>query len=69
MWDFNWYRAPDPDALVRRLAARASPGAIIVMHDGHHKDPHADRRYAVDATARLVPALRARGFEFGRICD
>lgn len=68
LWDFNWYRAPDPAALARRLRDAASPGAIIVMHDGHHADPQADRAYAVDATARLVPLLRARGFAFGRVC-
>ena len=68
LWDFNWYRRPDPDALVERLASRASDGDIIVIHDGHHEDPQADRRYAVEATARLVPALRARGFELAKIC-
>ena len=39
------------------------------MHDGHHDDPRADRRYTIVATARLIPALRARGFAFGTICD
>ena len=38
------------------------------MHDGHHEDPRADRRYAVDATLRLVPLLRDQGFAFGTIC-
>ena len=68
LWDFNWYRRPDPKALVDRLARRASDGDIIVIHDGHHENPEADRRYAVEATASLVPALRARGFQFGKIC-
>lgn len=68
LWDFNWYRRQDPLALVKNLDRRVSDGDIIVMHDGHHKDPRADRQYAVDATAMLIPALRARGFRFGRIC-
>ena len=68
LWDWNWFRAPDPDTLVRRFAGRVSAGDIIVMHDGHHEDPRADRRYAVDATARLVPTLRDQGFAFGTIC-
>jgi hypothetical protein len=42
--------------------------SVPVMHDGHHRDPRADRRYAIDATARLIPALRARGLGFGRLC-
>lgn len=68
MWDWNWWRRPDPGRLSRRLAARASDGDIIVMHDGHHVNPRADRRHTVEATAALVPRLRQRGFLFGRLC-
>jgi peptidoglycan/xylan/chitin deacetylase (PgdA/CDA1 family) len=68
LWDFNWYRRPEPASLAARLARRASAGDIVVMHDGHHEDPRADRRHTVEATRRLVPALRARGFELGRLC-
>lgn len=68
LWDFNWFRARTADALVPRLADRASPGDIVVIHDGHHEDPRADRRYAVETVDRLIPELRARGFAFGIIC-
>ena len=68
LWDFNWYRRQDSTSLADRLAGRVSDGDIIVIHDGHHEDPRADRQYAVEATSRLVPALRDRGFEFGTIC-
>lgn len=69
MWDFNWWRSPKPERLAARLATRASDGSIVVMHDGHHKNPRADRQRTVDATRALVPALRARGFEFGTLCS
>ena len=68
LWDWNWYRPRQADDLARRLAERASAGDIIVMHDGHHENPRADRQYAVEATALLVPALRELGFELGTIC-
>ncbi len=68
LWDFNWLRAKTADSLTPRLIDRASPGDIIVIHDGHHKDPRAERRYAIETVDRLVPELRARGFAFGRIC-
>lgn len=68
LWDFNWFRARAADALVPRLADRASPGDIVVIHDGHHKDARPDRRYAVETVDRLIPELKSRGFEFGRIC-
>jgi peptidoglycan/xylan/chitin deacetylase (PgdA/CDA1 family) len=68
LWDFNWFRAKSADALVPRLAGRASPGDIIVIHDGHHQDPRADRRYALDTVDRLIVELKADGFSFGTIC-
>lgn len=67
LWDWNWWQVRDPASLADRLARRASAGDIIVMHDGHHLDPRADRQYAVDATALLIPALRARGFTLERL--
>jgi peptidoglycan/xylan/chitin deacetylase (PgdA/CDA1 family) len=68
LWDWNWWKPADAEQLARRLSRRASSGDIIVMHDGHHVNPRADRRYAVEAASRLIPALRARGFSFGTIC-
>jgi chitooligosaccharide deacetylase len=68
-WDFNWFRARTADSVTNRISARASDGFIAVIHDGHHRDPVADRRYAVEAVERLVPALRARGFELRTICE
>jgi peptidoglycan-N-acetylglucosamine deacetylase len=69
LWDFNWYRRPDPDRLVRRFVREAQAGDIIVMHDGHHVDPRADRGHTVEITARLLPELRARGFIFNALTD
>lgn len=68
MWDWNWWRATRPERLAPRLAERASDGSIVVMHDGHHKNPRADRQRTVDATAQLIPLLRRRGFAFGVLC-
>ena len=68
LWDFNWFRKRTADALVPRFVARASPGDIVVIHDGHHKNPRADRQYAVDTVDRVIPELKARGFQFGTIC-
>jgi peptidoglycan-N-acetylglucosamine deacetylase len=68
MWDWDWWRTPTGDRIAARLARKASPGDIIVIHDGHHKNPRANRRYAGEAVRQLVPQLRARGFEFRRLC-
>lgn len=68
-WDWNWFRRRTGNAVASRVLKRASAGDIVVMHDGNHAKPDADHRYAVDATARLIPALRAKGFVFGTVCD
>lgn len=69
LWDWNWYRPKDARRLAAKLARAADPGEIVVMHDGHHIDPRADRQYAVEATALLVPALKKRGFRLGTLCE
>jgi peptidoglycan-N-acetylglucosamine deacetylase len=69
LWDFNWYRQREAFSLAQRLARRMSPGDIVVLHDGHHVDPRPDRQYAVEATRQLVPAIKAKGWRLGRLCD
>lgn len=69
MWDWDWFRRKQPDRLVKRIAARATAGSIIVLHDGHHKDPRAKRAYVVETVDKLIPRLRADGFVFGTICE
>jgi peptidoglycan/xylan/chitin deacetylase (PgdA/CDA1 family) len=68
LWDWNWYRPREAEGLPRRLSRAAGSGDIIVMHDGHHVDARPDRRYAIEATRRLLPAIRDRGFGFGTLC-
>jgi peptidoglycan-N-acetylglucosamine deacetylase len=69
LWDFDWNREPDADRIARRLVRGTDAGDIVVMHDGHHIEPDADRWHTVEATRQLIPALRAKGLEFGTICE
>jgi peptidoglycan/xylan/chitin deacetylase (PgdA/CDA1 family) len=68
LWDWNWFRERTADSVSVRVLDRASAGDIVVMHDGDESAPFADQRYTVEATARLIPDLRAKGFGFGTIC-
>lgn len=68
MWDWNWWQQPKDVAVARRLAGKASAGDIIVIHDGHHVNPRADRRHAGETVRRLVPVLRGRGYAFDKLC-
>jgi peptidoglycan/xylan/chitin deacetylase (PgdA/CDA1 family) len=68
LWDVNVFRERTADGLVPRLVSRASPGDIVVIHDGDDDNPRADRRYAVETVDRVIPELKTRGFQFGTIC-
>lgn len=68
MWDWDWWRAPRADRIASRLARKASAGDIVVIHDGHHANPRADRRHAAETIRILAPRLRSRGFAFAPLC-
>jgi peptidoglycan-N-acetylglucosamine deacetylase len=68
LWDFDFFRRPVPARIARRIARHASPGDIVVVHDGHHENPRADRRHTVETTRTLIRLLREQGFSFGTIC-
>ena len=69
MWDWDWWRTPRADRVAARLERKASAGDIVVIHDGHHKNPDADRHHAAETVRILAPRLRARGYGFGTLCQ
>jgi peptidoglycan/xylan/chitin deacetylase (PgdA/CDA1 family) len=69
LWDWNWFRARTADSVVKRLGSRVAAGDIVVMHDGDESAPRKDQRHTVEATAGLLPKLRARGLAFGVVCQ
>jgi peptidoglycan/xylan/chitin deacetylase (PgdA/CDA1 family) len=68
MWDWDWWRTPRADRIASRLAKKASPGDIVVIHDGHHADPARDRSHAAATIHALAPILKAGGYRFGTLC-
>ena len=52
------------DAIVRRVLARASNGAIICLHDGRGLDVRPDIKETIEAVRRLLPALQREGYRF-----
>jgi peptidoglycan-N-acetylglucosamine deacetylase len=68
LWDWNWFRKRTADSVLNRVRDRISDGDIVVMHDGDESAPFADQHHTVEAIARLIPVLRARGLAFGTIC-
>jgi peptidoglycan/xylan/chitin deacetylase (PgdA/CDA1 family) len=67
-WDWYWFRRRTGDRVAHQVLAHAGPGKIVVIHDGHHRNPRADRRYAVEATRQIVDGLRAKGYTFATFC-
>jgi peptidoglycan/xylan/chitin deacetylase (PgdA/CDA1 family) len=68
LWDVDWFRPRTADRIVARLAARAAAGDIVVMHDGDESAPTKPQPHTVEATARLIAHLRAKGLGFGTVC-
>jgi peptidoglycan/xylan/chitin deacetylase (PgdA/CDA1 family) len=68
-WDWIWFRKRTGPRVAAHLISHAAPGKIIIIHDGHHRDPSADRQYAIEATARVVDSLLAQQYEFRTLCD
>jgi peptidoglycan/xylan/chitin deacetylase (PgdA/CDA1 family) len=56
--DTNDWRRPGANAIAYRILSRAHDGAIVLCHDGG-----GSRSGTVAAIARVVPQLKARGYE------
>jgi peptidoglycan/xylan/chitin deacetylase (PgdA/CDA1 family) len=67
-WDWVGFRERTGARVAQQLIAHAAPGKIMVIHDGHHKNARADRRYAIDATTRIIDTLRQSGYTFEALC-
>ncbi|HLB25851.1 MAG TPA: polysaccharide deacetylase family protein, partial [Nitrospirota bacterium] len=52
------------DRIVRRILAKVRPGGIILLHDGSDGKTRPDRTATVEALKEIIPALKARGYEF-----
>lgn len=63
-WDWVGFRKRTGERVAAHIVKHAAPGKIVVIHDGHHRDPKADRDYAIEATALIVDQLRAKGYRF-----
>jgi len=65
MWTvigYDWKRPAG--AVVNRVAAQVSNGAILCLHDGRELGRNPDIRATLDAVRHLVPMLLDRGFRF-----
>jgi peptidoglycan/xylan/chitin deacetylase (PgdA/CDA1 family) len=54
----------DPEVLAARVLGRVQPGSVVMLHDGYVTALDRDKSRTVEAVARIIPALRERGYEF-----
>jgi peptidoglycan/xylan/chitin deacetylase (PgdA/CDA1 family) len=68
MWSaigYDWNRRAEE--VVAHMAASASNGAILCLHDGRELQEKPDVRTTVETVRRLVPLLLDRGYKFETI--
>jgi cellulose synthase/poly-beta-1,6-N-acetylglucosamine synthase-like glycosyltransferase/peptidoglycan/xylan/chitin deacetylase (PgdA/CDA1 family) len=63
-FDGEDWRRPGVDEIVAAVTPQGDRGGVVLLHDGG-----GDRTQTIRALERLVPALRARGFEFVTVSE
>jgi len=58
------YLFRDHVKLARRVVEKATPGSIVLLHDGRATGSGADRAVTVKALPLIIDGLQARGFRF-----
>jgi peptidoglycan/xylan/chitin deacetylase (PgdA/CDA1 family) len=68
-WDWVWFRTRTGPRVASHVLSNVEPGKIIVIHDGHHRNPRADRQYAIEATERIIDELVKQSYQFATFCQ
>ena len=68
VWSWDW-TTQDPDRITEAVLKKAKPGAIIVLHDGKAENKNANRSGTVEATDKIIAALKQDGYQFVRLSD
>lgn len=69
MWNVTGYdwNAPPAEVIDHKVSKQIRGGNVILLHDGSHKQPGADRSQTVIATDRLIAKKKPEGFQFVNI--
>ena len=67
--DANDWNPHPVEELVDRIVSQATPGDIILMHDGWETNHGADRRNTAAAVPLILEKLKAQGFRFVTVPD
>jgi peptidoglycan/xylan/chitin deacetylase (PgdA/CDA1 family) len=67
--DANDWNPHPVEELVDRIVSQATPGDILLLHDGWETNPVADRQRTVAAVPLILEKLKAQGFRFVTVPD
>ena len=72
VWSWDWTtQNPDKitETVLKKILSSTGTGSIIVLHDGKAENKNADRSGTVEATDRIITALKQDGYQFVRLSD
>jgi len=66
MWNVTGYdwNAPPAAIIEKKIASQIRGGDVVLLHDGGHKRPGADRSQTIIATDHLLTRYKTEGYEF-----
>ena len=68
VWSWDW-TTQNPDKITETVLKKTKPGSIIVLHDGKAENKDANRSGTIEATDRIITALKQEGYQFVRLSD
>ena len=68
VWSWDW-TTQNPDKITETVLKKTKPGSIIVLHDGKAENKNANRSGTIEATDRIITALKQDGYQFVRLSD
>jgi peptidoglycan/xylan/chitin deacetylase (PgdA/CDA1 family) len=72
VWSWDW-TTQNPDKItktvVKKTLSSTGAGSIIVLHDGKAENQKANRSGTIEATDRIITALKQDGYQFVRLSD
>ena len=66
VWSWDW-TTQNPDKITETVLKKTKPGSIIVLHDGKAENKNANRSGTIEATDRIITALKQDGYQFVRL--
>ena len=68
VWSWDW-TTQSPARITETVLKKIKPGSIIVLHDGKAENKNANRSGTIEASDRIITALKRDGYRFVRLAD